>query len=569
MHYLIFPKQDAWIYSKYPSYNYGLDEILEIRKDVSGSIVSGSIINEKSRILIQFNTASFSAKAIASASYFYLNLYAANPLNLATDYTIEVYPITQSWTNGTGFPAGSRIKYDGASWTNKSTGIAWASGSGGYYTTSSVSASQTFSYNLADIRMDVTNIVRSWTSGTLPNYGFMIKLSNAEELDTSSYGRLTFYSMDTHTVNLPVLEAVWDDSIFITGSSQMVYSGSVYGQLLPGSTVSGQFESASGQVTTGTGTITAEFLGTAQHFVTQSLSSSLSQSFNTILGGVFSGSLFGVLSGSISGTMSASIVSSTLFIGTIGGGSLIGSYNSSSLITGSISGSIISTGSAYMFVSGNIDIYVSGTFSGSFIGTSSNANQYYFEFVNISGSGNQSGSITGSYSGQGTINFTNSKISSSMTVSGSQYFNPPAIISGSFINTLAGVTFQALSSDQLAIVMRNLKKEYKYTTQTRIRLVGKDQYQRKTFLNTAATQFSVIKYLPRNNTWYSIVDAYTNRIIIPFSDYTKVSCDTEGNFFDLNLNGFMPERFYKIIFKVTFNDVDSYFDNQYIFKVVK
>ena len=75
MHYLIFPSKDAWIYSAYPTYNYGSDEILEIRKDDSSSLFGVNY----SRVLIQFDTSSFSTKAIASASYFYLNLYAANP----------------------------------------------------------------------------------------------------------------------------------------------------------------------------------------------------------------------------------------------------------------------------------------------------------------------------------------------------------------------------------------------------------------------------------------------------------------------------------------------------------
>ena len=38
MHNIIFPSKDTTIYSKYPEINTGLDEILEITKEVSSSL---------------------------------------------------------------------------------------------------------------------------------------------------------------------------------------------------------------------------------------------------------------------------------------------------------------------------------------------------------------------------------------------------------------------------------------------------------------------------------------------------------------------------------------------------
>jgi hypothetical protein len=558
MHYLIFPKQDAWIYSKYPTYNYGLDEILEIRKDLSSSL---SIQN--SRILIQFDLTGFPS----GASQYFLNLYAANPINLAADYTIEAFPISSSWTNGTGFPASSIRKYDGASWVSKSSDAPWTSAGGDFIST--VSASQVFSYNLPDVRIDVTSIVSAWQSGLFTNNGFLLRFTSSQETSPNNYGRLTFYSMDTHTVNVPTLEALVDNYEFITGSTQLTATGYVDGYLYPGGVVEGQFSSASGMTTAGGGNIQASFAGTAMHFVTESLSSSLSQSLNILTTATFSGSSVGVISGSISGTMNSTYISATLFTGSIDGtGTLSGSYTGSA-ISGSVVGNIISVGTSYMYISGNTSIYVSGAFSGSFIGNTSNGSFYFFESVVISGSSDQSGSVTGSYDGTGIITFDHALATFNGEVSGNQYLNPPATIKGIVTNNLANTSFEPLLSDQIVIVLKSLRKEYKYNTTARIRLVGKDQYQRKTFLNTAATQFSIIKYLPPNNTWYSIVDAYTGRIIIPFSNYTKVNCDLFGNYFDVIFSGMMPERFYKLLFKVTFDGVDSYFDNNYIFKVVK
>jgi hypothetical protein len=139
---------------------------------------------------------------------------------------------------------------------------------------------------------------------------------------------------------------------------------------------------------------------------------------------------------------------------------------------------------------------------------------------------------------------------------------------GIFTPYLSGSSFEPLLSDQLSIMMKNLKPSYKYQTKVRIRFTGKDLNQRKTFSNVPLSNFSIIKYLP-HGTQYSIVDAYSGRVIVPFDSYTNISCDLEGNYFDLDLNGFMPERFYKIQFKVPMNGTDIFLDKNYIFKVVK
>ena len=43
---------------------------------------------------------------------------------------------------------------------------------------------------------------------------------------------------------------------------------------------------------------------------------------------------------------------------------------------------------------------------------------------------------------------------------------------------------------------------------------------------------------------YSIMDVATNETIIPFSDYTKLSCDSTSNYFIQWLDGFAPDRVY-------------------------
>jgi len=83
-----------------------------------------------------------------------------------------------------------------------------------------------------------------------------------------------------------------------------------------------------------------------------------------------------------------------------------------------------------------------------------------------------------------------------------------------------------------------------------------------------------VNTLPSGSTYYSIRDAVTEDIIIPFDTYSKVSCDSTGNYFTLWANGLQPERYYRVIIKVvtdadTVNENVQYHDENILFKVVR
>ena len=62
----------------------------------------------------------------------------------------------------------------------------------------------------------------------------------------------------------------------------------------------------------------------------------------------------------------------------------------------------------------------------------------------------------------------------------------------------------------------------------------------------------------------------TDEEIISFDDYTTISCDSNGNYFDLWMTSFQPDRFYRIAYKVVSGSNETYFDdNKFIFKVVR
>jgi hypothetical protein len=130
---------------------------------------------------------------------------------------------------------------------------------------------------------------------------------------------------------------------------------------------------------------------------------------------------------------------------------------------------------------------------------------------------------------------------------------------------ITGSLTQLVASD-IKIGITNLKKEYKAETTPTMRIFARELYPLKTFTNTFA--YTDIKYLPQTS-YYQIKDFASDDIIVPFSNYSKISCDSNGNYIKLNLSNWESGRVYKIEFKID-NDGDvQYFDNELTFNVVK
>ena len=123
-----------------------------------------------------------------------------------------------------------------------------------------------------------------------------------------------------------------------------------------------------------------------------------------------------------------------------------------------------------------------------------------------------------------------------------------------------------LTADDITLYMKNLKTEYKELSRAKLRVVGRETYPQRSFTNSAP--YNQIKYLP-TTTYYQVRDVETNLVLIPFdTTYTKVSCDSTGNFFDFRFNTLQPERFYQFEFRVDRTGNQQYFDG-FIFKVVR
>lgn len=265
-HYFIFPEKDTAIYA-HPvdnSTNTGIDEVISIRDEESFTDAN----YHPSRILIQFKNTEIDSvinnivkdKTIITAS---LKLYQTEHRELSIDQHIELYPLAESWTNGTGRLGNEPKITDGASWKYRdgsdnailqgTFGTEWSTltlpagvtgswsgsnrGGGIWYTGSSFEVTRSYGYNEEiDLSLDITSPVLKHYSASndsaiypsgISNNGFIIKRSGSQEFTAINDGELNFFSMDTHTIYPPHLDISWDDSDYDTTHAVCFYNISV------------------------------------------------------------------------------------------------------------------------------------------------------------------------------------------------------------------------------------------------------------------------------------------------------------------------------------------------------
>ena len=210
--------QDATIYERYPTLNSGLDEIIEVGKIVKSLDGANQYASGSARMLIQFDIPSL--QQYPTSSIYYLNLRIANAKNVNRYQKLEIYPISQSWVEGSGyFYQDVQNVEDGVTWIDASTITTWVT-SGSDYTTE-ISASYTFSkVPIEDVKIDITNLIAPVVSGSniTPWNGLMLKFPTTDELDSINLGNIKFFSGNTHTIFAPKLEIVQANQTFITGS---------------------------------------------------------------------------------------------------------------------------------------------------------------------------------------------------------------------------------------------------------------------------------------------------------------------------------------------------------------
>ena len=144
-------------------------------------------------------------------------------------------------------------------------------------------------------------------------------------------------------------------------------------------------------------------------------------------------------------------------------------------------------------------------------------------------------------------------------------------------NTGSLSALSATDLDRLKVYFQNLEPECKEKSKVKFRVVGRELYPTRGFDTTPAAL--TVKYLPsgsrtlQQGSYYSVKDAETEDVIIPFSTGSIISCDSTSNYFNLWMDGFQPERRYRFEIKVVSGSgaeqTSMIYDDDFTFKVVR
>lgn len=174
---------------------------------------------ELSRILIKFPLNEISSDRSSSripssgSVNFYLKLSnVQHPFTLPREYTLVVNPLSSSWNEGNGLDMESYKDTGPANWISGTYNQSWENEGGDFYDTTE--KQQFFKEGDEDLEVDITEIVESWITGSIENYGLMIRFSSSLETSVDTYYTKKFYARGTNNFfKKPWIEARYDTSV--------------------------------------------------------------------------------------------------------------------------------------------------------------------------------------------------------------------------------------------------------------------------------------------------------------------------------------------------------------------
>jgi hypothetical protein len=256
MYKIIYVDKDATIYSEYPTMNTGGDNVLELIKIAKGDEVTvsdptltaennfgvgvggnGFVEYTHSRILLDFDITEVS-QSISDGDItnpkFYLVLKAQDAFNTPSEYSLRIFPMSASWTGGTGYYDKDVFYDEGVSWFYRHGAFdntRWTSNGGDYLLEFEAEIIlemgdivqittyidyyddiQTFNNELPNVRMDISKTVNTWIEGWAPKYGIILKYPKVFEFSSITSKYIRFYSSNSKTIYSPRVEVFWDDT---------------------------------------------------------------------------------------------------------------------------------------------------------------------------------------------------------------------------------------------------------------------------------------------------------------------------------------------------------------------
>lgn len=225
MIYRIYPSKDTFITNDFTpaavrgtGSNVGFAEELVVfkRAGVSGAIgdrATGSL----ARSLIQFDLSMYgeltaSGEIMGSSARYILRMnHKTSAETLPYGYNMVLHRVSSSWDEGRGMDV--ELGDAGVSnWIKRSSTQYWTQPGGDVIP--SLSATIHFDSGFEDIESDISDIVGSWLTGTIPNNGLMLRMASEIESESnySDFSVKKFYSRQTDFGDRgPYLEVRIDD----------------------------------------------------------------------------------------------------------------------------------------------------------------------------------------------------------------------------------------------------------------------------------------------------------------------------------------------------------------------
>ena len=500
--------------------NVGQDEVLELKK-----VFFNKEFRHPTRMLIQFDTDEIknyiSSSVLPSDYKLVLRLFETDGTSgLSNDYTIAAYPLSESWDEGIGTEADNPKTTVGCSWLNRENDspnvseVSWSNAGGTYISEDEVT--QSFSLSSPDIEMDVTNMSKKWFGGVNQNHGILLRFSGSSEK-----GQIVSSSIESQT----------SESVVRSVTGTAAGDGSLLAHVVTVQSI-GQFNgygSSNKYLINGTVTGSVNLLSGNTYRFYQQDSSNNNHPF-----------LF-------STTYQQSGVDATNY----------------------------STGVTSVGVPGNTGAYTQ------IVVTDSTPTLYYYCGVH-SGMGGSGKLVDGVEQGRVTTSTSTLAVSSSITSSTSQVTRTHILQKGEAedlkffsrqTNTIYSPKLELRWDDHLPATGSNTgsltpldlsgqsenyiyqlhkREAYKETETVKFRFGARKRYINKSF--TTSIQTVSGSYFAEGSASYSVIDMATNEDVVPFSQYTTMSCDPISPYFTQDLNTFEPNRAYKILIKVNHND---------------
>ena len=164
-------------------------------------------------------------------------------------------------------------------------------------------------------------------------------------------------------------------------------------------------------------------------------------------------------------------------------------------------------------------------------------------------------------------NSTNQGTLKYFSVDTNTIFSPTLTIKWDDSSYITSSGADILTSGKIQLNISNNKDTYRQVEEPTFRINSRKQFPNRTF--TTSSNYLDINYLT-STSYYSIEDYTSKEVIIPFdTEFTKLSADSEGMYFKLDMQGLQPERYYRILIRHDNNDGINIYDDGYYFKIIR